>query len=153
MVLPVSVEDLEREYDVVEKVPTAPAWDFMWSVVAEEGREKQFAHHAFTVDVGEMPPSSSYDTDFLQVADAAVKVRALTDLLHGRKRDTDVSQMALGNPNETYDPDVASQLLKGVGEEPVRIATTELLNRGVLAKTVRDPKKSKPGRTLKISDK
>ncbi|KAJ8462329.1 hypothetical protein ONZ51_g10973 [Trametes cubensis] len=133
VVLPASVEDLEREYDVVEKVPTAPAWDFMWSVVAEEGREKQFAHHAFTVDVGEMPPSSSYDSDFLQVADAAVK-------------------MALGNPNETYDPDVASQLLKGVGEEPVRIATTELLNRGVLAKTVRDPKKSKPGRTLKISD-
>ncbi|KAI0662526.1 hypothetical protein C8Q70DRAFT_908850 [Cubamyces menziesii] len=133
VVLPASVEDLEREYDVVEKVPTAPAWDFMWSVVAEEGREKQFAHHAFTVDVGEMPPSSSYDSDFLQVADAAVK-------------------MALGNPNETYDPDVASQLLKGVGEEPVRIATTDLLNRGVLAKTVRDPKKSKPGRTLKISD-
>ena len=61
--------------------------------------------------------------------------------------------MALGNPNETYNADVASRLLKGVGEEPVRLTTTELLNRGVLAKTIRDPKKTKPGRTLKISDK
>ncbi|KAI0359061.1 hypothetical protein OH77DRAFT_1396288 [Trametes cingulata] len=132
-VLPASVEELERIYDVVEKVPTAPPWDFMWSVVAEEGREKQFAQHAFTAEVGDMPPSNAYESEFIQVADAAVK-------------------MALGNPNETYDPEVASQLLKGVGEEPVRIATTELLNRGVLAKTVRDPAKSKPGRTLKISD-
>ncbi|CDO70216.1 hypothetical protein BN946_scf184942.g16 [Trametes cinnabarina] len=92
-VLPRSIEELEQLYDIVEKVPTAPHWDFMWSVVAEEGREKQFAQHAFI-----------------------------------------------------------AELLKGVGEEPVRIATTELLNRGVLAKVVRDPAKSKPGRTLKISD-
>ena len=61
--------------------------------------------------------------------------------------------MALGNPHETYDADAGSQFLKAVGAEPVRITTTELLNRGVLAKMVRDPKKSKPGRTLKISDR
>ena len=61
--------------------------------------------------------------------------------------------MALGNPHETYDADVASQFLKGVGEKPVRAATTELLNRGVLAKLIRDPTKVKPGRTLKISDR
>ena len=61
--------------------------------------------------------------------------------------------MTLGNPNETYHPDVASRLFKDVGEEPVRLATTELLNRGVLAKTIRDPTKTKPGRTLKISDR
>ncbi|EIW64510.1 uncharacterized protein TRAVEDRAFT_139409 [Trametes versicolor FP-101664 SS1] len=132
-VLPASVEDLEAAYDVVEKVPTAPPWDFMWSVIAEEGREKQFAQHAFTADVGDMPPTAPYESEWIQIADAAVK-------------------MTLGNPNETYDPDVASQLLKSVGQESVRVATTELLNRGVLAKTVRDPAKSKPGRTLKISD-
>ena len=61
--------------------------------------------------------------------------------------------MALGHPNETYDADLASEFLKGVGEEPVRQTTTELLNRGVLAKLVRDPTKAKPGRTLKISDR
>ena len=48
--MPASVEDLEREYDVVEKVPTAPAWDFMWSVVAEEGREKQPPENASVGD-------------------------------------------------------------------------------------------------------
>ncbi|RPD63262.1 hypothetical protein L227DRAFT_544094 [Lentinus tigrinus ALCF2SS1-6] len=131
--LPASIEDIEQYYDVVEKVPNAPAWDFMWTVVAEEAREKQFAHCAFTADVGDMPPSASYDSDSLQVADTAVK-------------------MALGNPNETYDADIASEFLKGVGEESVRHTTTELLNRGVLAKLVRDPTKSKPGRSLKISD-
>ncbi|KAI0670210.1 hypothetical protein C8Q78DRAFT_1039662 [Trametes maxima] len=132
-VLPASIEALEREYDVIERVPSAPAWDFMWSVVAEEGREKQFAQQAFTAEVGDMPPTSSYESEFAQVADAAVKI-------------------TLGNPNETYEPDVASQLLKELGEGSVRVATTELLSRGVLAKTVRDPAKSKPGRTLKISD-
>ncbi|KAI0724234.1 hypothetical protein C8T65DRAFT_704140 [Cerioporus squamosus] len=131
--LPASLEDIEQYYEVSEKVPTVPAWDFMWTVVAEEAREKQFAHCSFTAEIGDMPPTASYDSEFLQVADAAVK-------------------MALGNPNETYDADIASQFLKGVGEEPVRQTTTELLNRGVLAKLVRDPTKSKPGRTLKISD-
>ncbi|RDX56211.1 hypothetical protein OH76DRAFT_605431 [Lentinus brumalis] len=131
--LPASLEDIEQHYDVIDKVPNAPAWDFMWTVVAEEAREKQFAHCGFTTEVGDMPPVASYESDFLQVADAAVK-------------------MALGNPNETYDADIASQFLKRVGEEPVRQTTTELLNRGVLAKLVRDPTKAKPGRTLKISD-
>ncbi|KAM5532192.1 hypothetical protein V8D89_014148 [Ganoderma adspersum] len=131
--LPLTLDDIEEHYEVVEKVPNAPQWDFMWSVVAEEAREKQFAHRAITAEVGDMPPAPAYEVDWLHVADAAVK-------------------MALGNPNETYDADVASRLLKGVGEEPVRLTTTELLNRGVLAKTIRDPTKTKPGRTLKISD-
>ncbi|KAI1797576.1 hypothetical protein LXA43DRAFT_1126097 [Ganoderma leucocontextum] len=131
--LPATLEDIKQYYEVVEKVANAPHWDFMWSVVAEEAREKQFAHRAITAEVGDMPPAPAYESDLLYVADAAVK-------------------MALGNPNETYDADVASRLLKGVGEEPVRLTTTELLNRGVLAKTIRDPTKTKPGRTLKISD-
>ena len=61
--------------------------------------------------------------------------------------------MVLGNPNETYNMDVASELLKVVGEERVKDSTTDLLNRGVLAKVVRDPARSQPGRTLKISDR
>lgn len=61
--------------------------------------------------------------------------------------------MALGNPTETYEADAGSQFLKAVGEEPVRLTTAELLSRGVLAKMIRDPAKSKPGRALKISDR
>lgn len=82
-VLPSSVEDLEAAYDVVEKVPSAPAWDFMWSVIAEEGREKQFAQHAFTVDVGDMPPTVLYESEWIQIADAAVKVRAVSAVCLG----------------------------------------------------------------------
>ncbi|KAI0762701.1 hypothetical protein C8Q74DRAFT_1371700 [Fomes fomentarius] len=131
--LPASIDDIEKHFDVAEKVPTAPPWDFMWTVVAEEAREKQFVHNAFTSEVADLPPVTSYDSDFLQVAEAAVK-------------------MALGNPTETYDADAGSQFLKAVGEEPVRLTTAELLSRGVLAKMIRDPTKSKPGRALKISD-
>ena len=74
--LPASIEDIEQYYDVSEKGPNAPPYDFMWTVVAEEAREKQFAHCAFTAEVGDMPPAALYDSDFLQVADAAVKVGA-----------------------------------------------------------------------------
>ncbi|PIL30968.1 transcription factor [Ganoderma sinense ZZ0214-1] len=131
--LPGTLEEIQEYFEVVEKTSNAPQWDFMWSVVAEEAREKQFAHRAITAEVGDMPPIPAYESDWLYVADAAVKI-------------------VLGNPKETYDADVASRLLKGVGEEPVRLTTTELLNRGVLARTLRDPTKTKPGRTLKISD-
>ncbi len=77
--LPASLEDIEQHYDVIDKVPNAPAWDFMWTVVAEEAREKQFAHCGFTTEVGDMPPVASYESDFLQVADAAVKVGNMQD--------------------------------------------------------------------------
>ena len=72
--LPASLEDITQYYEVVEKVPIAPQWDFMWSVVAEEAREKQFAHRAITAEVGDMPPAPAYESDWLYVADAAVKV-------------------------------------------------------------------------------
>ena len=75
--LPASIEDISQHFDVVEKVQVAPPWDFMWSVVAEEAREKLFAQHAFTAEVGEMPPAPSYDSESLYVADSAVKVRVL----------------------------------------------------------------------------
>lgn len=61
-------------------------------------------------------------------------------------------QMALGTPNESYDSEAASLMLKSVGEQHVKIASTDLLDRGVLSKLVRDPSKPKPGRTLRISE-
>lgn len=59
----------------------------------------------------------------------------------------------MGTPNEIYDAQVATDLLESVGENSVQIATMNLLARGVLSKTVRDPQKLKPGRTLKISER
>ena len=60
--------------------------------------------------------------------------------------------MVFGTPNGVYDSEKAAGLLHEVGEESVSIATKNLLNRGVLSKTIRDPKKSAPGRMLKISE-
>jgi oxalate---CoA ligase len=60
--------------------------------------------------------------------------------------------MVFGAPNEGYDPESASRLLHSIGEEPTSAATSNLLSRGVLSKSIRDPKQTKPGRTLKISE-
>lgn len=58
----------------------------------------------------------------------------------------------MGTPPERYDPALASSLLKGRGEEVIDTATRNLLSRGVLSKSQRDPTKQKPGRQLKISE-
>ena len=60
--------------------------------------------------------------------------------------------MTLSTPNEAYDSENASRLLTSVGEASVAAAMTELLENGALSRVVRDPKKIKPGRMLKISE-
>lgn len=61
--------------------------------------------------------------------------------------------MVLSTPSELYDIGAATDLLQSVGEESVKVATETMLARGVLSKVVRDASKSRPGRTLKISDR
>ena len=61
-------------------------------------------------------------------------------------------QMVFGTPNDRYNADAASALLHEFGEQTVAIAKKNLLARGVLSKLVRDPKKQRPGRRVKISD-
>lgn len=60
--------------------------------------------------------------------------------------------MVLSTPNEVYDSESASRLLTTVGEVNVTTAMVDLLERSVLSRVVRDPKKTKPGRMLKISE-
>lgn len=60
--------------------------------------------------------------------------------------------MVFGSHASSYEPDIASRLLHDVGEQEVSKATSNLLTRGVLAKSMRDPLQTKPGRTLKISE-
>lgn len=127
------------QFRVFEKPLLAPTFDFLWNNAAEEGREKLLAQQPFVL----APASSSGITQGLQtsiysserpyVGDAALK-------------------MTLGTPSETYDADRAASLLKSVGQEVVDVAVKDMLERGVISKLVRDPKKNKPGRLLKISD-
>jgi hypothetical protein len=74
VVLPSTIEQLSTEYDILEKIPAMPPWDFAWSTSTEEGREKQMFLEAFTLSDERIPPTSNYESEDLHVAEAAVKV-------------------------------------------------------------------------------
>ncbi|KIJ68695.1 hypothetical protein HYDPIDRAFT_81586 [Hydnomerulius pinastri MD-312] len=131
--LTASIEELYARYEVEGDLVTAPAWDFMWNNTVEEGREKQFLRQAFTKEPNMILPPEGTNDEKVQTAEAALK-------------------MVFGTPSELYDFDIATCLLRSVGRQPVSIAQTSLLERGVLSRLVRDRGKPKPGRTLKISD-
>lgn len=131
VVLPTTAEELVEMFEVEENPVTAPVWEFMWNSAVEEGREKQFMTCAFTKELGTVIPEVK--DDVLATAETALK-------------------MVFGTPNEIYDPESGARVLRSIGKEHVSLAMTDLLAQGVLSKLVRDPKKPKPGRTLKISD-
>lgn len=60
--------------------------------------------------------------------------------------------MVIGTPNERYSIETGNQLLKRFSDDAVSSVAESMLERGVFSKIVRDPKKPKPGRSLKISD-
>ncbi|KAG1845522.1 hypothetical protein DFJ58DRAFT_800982 [Suillus subalutaceus] len=123
--LPASVDDIIHRFDVLCNTTISPAWEFVWQATVEEGREKQFLRQSFTHGADEVPYVTNISDDVVQVAEAALK---------------------------HYDADLAAELLHSAGDQSVSLATSNLLRRGVLSRVVRDPKKMKPGRTLKISD-
>ncbi|KAI5829674.1 hypothetical protein K523DRAFT_416530 [Schizophyllum commune Tattone D] len=130
--LPASVEQLESAFEVVEEPPSEPAFDFIWNSLVEDEREKRLLRTAVTVNPETAPPFDESPTH-VQIAEAALK-------------------MTMGTAHEHYDAETAARLLRGLGEDTVAAATTSLLRRGILSKLIRDPKKTKPGRLLKISD-
>lgn len=137
--LPASVSDLMAQLNVIEKPVLAPTYDFMWNNAAEEGREKLLMHQPFVVSasselrLSQAVEMHAYPYERAYVGDAALK-------------------MTLATPNETYDAEQAADLLKSAGQEAVDTAVKGMLERGVVSKLVRDPKKNKPGRLLKIAD-
>ena len=60
--------------------------------------------------------------------------------------------MTMGSPSESYDSKQATWLLKRKGDNVITIAARNLLSRGILSKSQRDPKRQGPGRQLKISE-
>ncbi|ESK95510.1 hypothetical protein Moror_12696 [Moniliophthora roreri MCA 2997] len=131
--LPADVEILLAKYHIVESSANGPTYDFFWNGTVEEGREKAMLNHSFTMKPDSLAFGEEALTEVVFVAESALKV-------------------VLGTPNEAYDPERASSLLHSVGEDAVSAAMTNLLGQGVLSKLVRDPKKQRPGRLLKISD-
>lgn len=72
--LPTTPAALTEKWDVIEKAPIAPTWDFMWNGTAEEGREKQLIQQAFTIRGNEIPATRAYPVESVYVADSALKV-------------------------------------------------------------------------------
>ncbi|KIY52288.1 hypothetical protein FISHEDRAFT_35427 [Fistulina hepatica ATCC 64428] len=130
-ILQSSIDDLARLYHVMEPTNNGPRWDFMFSAVVEDGREKRMAREALTLDSD--PFNFQIVNKDIVVAESALK-------------------MVLGTSNENYDPESGSFVLQSLREDSVSAATKGLLGRGVLSKIVRDPQKVKPGRLLKISE-
>lgn len=60
--------------------------------------------------------------------------------------------MVVGTPNERYVVEAGNQLLKRFGDDAVSSVAESMLERSLFSKIVRDAKKPKPGRSLKISD-
>ncbi|THH21010.1 hypothetical protein EW146_g465 [Bondarzewia mesenterica] len=131
--LPVDLAEESCSWEVLEKPTTTLLWDVMWNLNIEEGREKALLQSAFVTNVEEMPSTSHVVTDISHIAESGLK-------------------MVFGTPNDNYDSSQASNLLHSIGEQAVSIARSNLLSRGVLSKLIRDPQKTKPGRTFKISE-
>ncbi|KAJ7593112.1 hypothetical protein C8J56DRAFT_1013301 [Mycena floridula] len=133
IVIPNNIRQLYADFDVVETINVAPAYDFMWNTTVEEGREKKLLASAFIRNREPTIYASEKLPDPAGVAEATVK-------------------MVFGTPQEDYSADAGSRLLKTFGQDLVNSVTKNLLTRGVLSKLVRDPQKQKPGRQLKISE-
>ncbi|KAJ7124740.1 hypothetical protein C8R43DRAFT_31912 [Mycena crocata] len=130
-ILPASVEELLTQFDVVEAPGGTPAWDFMWSTIVDENREKRSLRQAFTTRPDDLVLGTENSSDDVLLAESALK-------------------MAMGTAQESYDAENASRILHCIGEELVNVAQKNLLSRGVFSKTFKPG--SRPGRLLKISD-
>lgn len=71
--IPESVSSLFEKFDVVESLPNAPSWDFVWNAIVEEGREKGMLSLPFTTQLDVLPLEESSAEDMC-LAEAAVKV-------------------------------------------------------------------------------
>ncbi|KAJ6501642.1 hypothetical protein C8R47DRAFT_1108154 [Mycena vitilis] len=131
-IIPGSIEELMEEFDVVEPPLGPPPWDFMWSGMVDEGREKRAMRQAFTTRPDELVLGTEISSDTVLLAESVLK-------------------MTMGTAVESYDAETASEMLHKIGHEAVGPAQGNLLRRGVLAWRFKNPS-SHPGRMLKISE-
>lgn len=74
--LPAAVEDFICGWQIIPKITTEPAWDFMWNTQVEEGREKALLRYAFTANYSELPAPPDFPAEATALAESAVKVKA-----------------------------------------------------------------------------
>jgi hypothetical protein len=62
------------QFDVIETPGGAPAWDFMWSAMVDEGREKRALRQAFTTRPDELVLGTEKSSDEVLLAESVLKV-------------------------------------------------------------------------------
>ncbi|KAJ7071454.1 hypothetical protein C8F01DRAFT_1110582 [Mycena amicta] len=131
-VIPASVDMLFDQFDVVEQTSGTPAWEFMWSGLVDDNREKRALRQALTTRPDDLTFGTEQLNDEIILAESALK-------------------LTMGTASQSYNPAEAARLLHEIGESTVQAAQRNLLGRGVLSKAFRNPN-SRPGRMLKISE-
>lgn len=124
----------------------------MWNALVEEGREKKLKQMPLSRCPEQLFCSTTGENDNLLIAEAVLKVFLLLLIIQFISLLVILNQMTMGTPSESYDSEQASWLLRSRGADVINTATRNLLSRGILSKSQRDPTKQAPGRQLKISE-
>lgn len=74
-VIPGSIEQIQVQYDIIERERVAPDWDYIWNTIIEEGREKRLKRQPFS-QISEKFLPSTPDSNEIVIAESAVKVCA-----------------------------------------------------------------------------
>jgi hypothetical protein len=74
--LPVSIDEVAREWEIVEKANTGPVWEVHWNALVDEGREKNLLRHPFTVHASDIPTATDVSTETVYLAESVVKVKS-----------------------------------------------------------------------------
>jgi oxalate---CoA ligase len=72
--LPATVEDVARDWEIVEKPNNGPVWEFHWNALVDEGREKNMLKHPLTIHASDIPLPADVSTENVYLAESVVKV-------------------------------------------------------------------------------
>ncbi|KAG8907464.1 hypothetical protein FRC00_011812, partial [Tulasnella sp. 408] len=124
--LPSNIMDLERDFEVLRVAESQEdRWDFMFSQLGDETRERNFYRESFKRGLSSSPSESLPDPD--GVARAAYA-------------------MVLETPGESYKVDIGDSMLRSSGEKHVSNAISKLEKDNCITKVISDSTKHVPGR-------
>jgi len=78
-VIPSTLEQLQEQFEVVEREQLTPDWEYVWNTTIEEGREKKLKRQSFLRFPATFPTSITVP-DEIVVAECAVKVSSAISL-------------------------------------------------------------------------
>lgn len=131
-VLSEDISQFFSKWEVTEYPSSVDNVDVMWSSAAEEQREIVLLRQAFVIGRPQYSRSLPPQVDRLPVAESALKMVLLT-------------------PDHRYDPNLASSFLESVDKRNVRLATENLLSRGIIIEATKSDRQT-PGRKMRVTD-